>query len=127
MHNIPSYSCSTKADGCFDGKCKHCHALHVHTECVQVGPGSEGKQCTLCCAHGRAAHIPKPGDIPVELQDLLKSAPFCDNVRRYNASTGFVSFGDASGGRASTNLPGRGPIVYVLRGQVYHRSSVLLP
>ena len=123
----PLYSCSTKPDGTFDGKCNDCQALHFKTECVQVASGADGKKCTLCCAHGRAAHLPKPTDAPGELQELLKSASFCDNIRRYNAATGFVSFGDASGGSAATNLRGRGPPVYVLHGQVYHRISVLLP
>ena len=123
----PVYSCSTRADGSFDGKCSKCQALHFQTECVHVGPGPEGKQYTTCCAHGRAAHIPRPVDVPKELQELLKSPSFCDNIRRYNAATGFVSFGDASGGTAAARIPGQGPPVYVLHGQVYHRISVLLP
>ena len=78
-------------------------------------------------SHGRAAHIPRPVDLPKALQELLKSPSFCDNIRRYNAATGFVSFGDASGGTAAARIPGQGPPVYVLHGQVYHRISVLLP
>ena len=58
---------------------------------------------------------------------MLKSPSFCDNIRRYNAAAGFVSFGDASAGTAGATFPGRGPPVYVLHGQVYHRISVLLP
>ena len=87
----------------------------------------KAKKCTMCCAHGRAAHIPRPADIPRELQEMLKSPSFCDNIRRYNAATGFVSFGDASSGTTAAEIPGQGPPVYVLHGQVYHRISVLMP
>ena len=104
----PLHSCSTNEDGTFDGKCRECEALHFQSECAQVAAGPEGKQFTTCCARGRAAHIPKPSDVPRELQDLLKSAVFCDNIRRYNAASGFVSFGDASGGTAVARIPGQG-------------------
>ena len=123
----PMHSCNTKEDGTFNGKCRECDALHVQSECAQVAASPEGKQFTTCCARGRAAHIPKPNDVPRELQDLLKSAVFCDNIRRYNAASGFISFGDASGSTTAARIPGQGPPVYVVHGQVYHRINVLMP
>lgn len=50
-----------------------------------------------------------------------------ENIRRYDAVARFVSFGVFFGVSAAEHMPGEGPPVYVMHGQVYHRISVLMP
>jgi hypothetical protein len=69
---------------------------------------------------------PYPLHIANDLRTLLAQPEVARDIRRYNSALAFVSFAD-TGGNAARHLPGQGPFVYAIEGQVYHSISSLDP
>ena len=94
--------------------CPHCHALRFCNEKYN------------CCHNGKVALLPL-NPYPQELKHLFLandaiSKNFLDNIRQYNSSVSFASFG------AQMEPPsGRGPYCLRVHGQTYHRSGTLYP
>ena len=100
--------------GPMDGVCSFCQALRFPAEQLN------------CCQRGKVSLPPLPA-CPQGLQDLFLgdtnlSRNFHANIRQYNSSVAFASFGAAM----STPL-GRGTYAFRIHGQVYHRSGSLHP
>ncbi|CAA7054895.1 unnamed protein product [Microthlaspi erraticum] len=82
----------------------------------------------MCCMHGKI-ELPPPPPVPEILQDLLfkgddKSKNFKENIRAYTSMFGFTSMG----GKVDTSInKGRGPPIFRLLGQNFHRIGSLLP
>jgi hypothetical protein len=82
--------------------------------------------------HGKLRHVepvpPRPYPIYVQnsLQKLLGKVSFTESIRQYNGAMAFVDFSD-NGGNAARHLPGRGPYVYAIEGQLFRSMSSLEP
>jgi len=129
-----TFSCSCLPSGEWDGRCATCDALYFKTECSRTSSSADGVRFTLCCSGGKTSNIPRinlPGGILKEMfaSDATTRAAkdFREQIRRYNAAMGFVSFSDPGSEAAASPTAGRGPPVYVLHGQVYHAVSTLYP
>jgi hypothetical protein len=92
------------------------------------------KKFTSCCRKGKVK-LPKPkGENGVELaypeflRTLLSdttapsSTHFRENIRSYNNAVSFASMG-----AKIVDVPGRGPYVFKVHGQTYHKTSHLQP
>jgi hypothetical protein len=96
--------------------CPECEAKHFAKELPSDGKFSS------CCHKGKVklnALLPYPKllFLLVTKQHEL-SAVFMDNIRAYNSSIAFASFG------AKLSLPvGTGPYCFRIHGQIYHRTS----
>ncbi|XP_018462957.1 uncharacterized protein LOC108834093 [Raphanus sativus] len=83
---------------------------------------------SICCMHGKI-ELPPPPQLPQVIIDLLlngdtRSKNFRENIRAYNSMFAFTSMG----GKVDTSInKGRGPPVFRLLGQNYHRIGSLLP
>ncbi|WZZ74526.1 hypothetical protein YC2023_085896 [Brassica napus] len=83
---------------------------------------------SMCCMHGKI-ELPPPPQLPQVMIDLLlngdtRSKNFRENIRAYNSMFAFTSMG----GKVDTSInKGRGPPVFRLLGQNYHRIGSLLP
>lgn len=83
---------------------------------------------SLCCMHGKV-ELPLLKDPPPTLSKLLdntdaKSRHFIENIRAFNMMFSFTSLG----GKVDSSInQGRGPYVFRLHGQNYHRIGSLLP
>lgn len=107
--------------------CTHCGALHWLAERVSNSSQRTPRYGT-CCKHGEVVLDPYP-DPPRELQRLFigddsMSASFRDNIRQYNAALAFTSLGADI---VETVNDGRGPYVFKVHGELYHRIGSLLP
>jgi hypothetical protein len=79
-----------------------------------------------CCHNGKVLLPPLP-EYPPEFEQLLtsndeQSRNFRENIRQYNSSVSFASFG-----AKTATPPGRGPYTFRLHGQIYHRAGCLHP
>lgn len=107
----------------------------------QVQPFSIGKMdvtCGFCgahrfekeklnCCHNGKVMLPPLPDYPMEFKELLtsnseQSKHFLGQIRQYNSAVSFASFG-----AKLVSPPGRGPYVFRLQGQIYHRAGSLHP
>ena len=90
--------------------CIHCGARFSDFE------RNTKKQFNLCCMNGNI-QLRVTDDYPVALQRLLtEDAHFRENIRTYNAAMSFASLG-----AKLAPVPGNGPYVFRVQGQVYHR------
>ncbi|XP_064643098.1 uncharacterized protein LOC135497266 [Lineus longissimus] len=94
--------------------CKDCAALRFSSENFN------------CCHNGKVSLPPLP-PYPPELQNLFmandaQSKNFMENIRQYNSSVSFASFGGHV-----VRPSGRGPYTFRLHGQLYHRAGSLHP
>ncbi|XP_058810192.1 uncharacterized protein LOC131675282 [Phymastichus coffea] len=101
-------------------KCSNCDALHFQNE-----KDTNGK-FTSCCDKGKIKMQDNP-PYPKLLKDLATgntqdSGEFRKNIRLYNNALAFASFG-----ANFDRLPGRGPRVIRICGQVYHNVYALHP
>ena len=83
---------------------------------------------SLCCGYGKV-ELPKFKEAPHTYKNLFhsqdsKSRYFMENIRRYNSMFSFTSMG----GKVDKSINnGRGPYVFRLSGENYHRLGSLLP
>ena len=102
-------------------KCECCASLNFPEERVLRGHFS------ICCNHGKTAHLPPFDDPGPVLHELLtasdaRSNSFRKNIRSYNSALSFMSVG-----AKVVAPPGVGPPVYKVHGTVCHWSGDLLP
>ena len=95
--------------------CSHCQARHFK------GERAQDKQFNTCCAKGKVI-LPEPGHFPDLLKALItqnhpKSNEFLLQIRNYNSALAF--------GAQIVTVPGRGPKVFKIHGQIYHNTSAV--
>lgn len=116
----------------------HCGPLNIICQyCASknfIGERPPDKKFTLCCRKGKVK-LPKPQDIngnelsyPTFLRDLMSNRNnvdyrgFRENIRCINNAVSFASMG-----AKIVEPAGRGPYVFKVHGQTYHKTSHLLP
>ena len=110
-------------------ECKECNALLWEAEARTGNPNPRDKAYTICCQKGKVV-LPQAPPTPKPLLDLFfntdtKSQNFKNNIRTYNSMFSFTSMGGKVDD--SINRKGRGPYVFRLHGQTYHKIGSLLP
>ena len=114
-------------------KCPHCKAWHWKAEHLTSGETKFGK----CCLQGKITLATRE-DPPPELMRLWTSdddlsKKFRGDIRRYNSMFALASTGAELQTPDSTlqphhgNVPGSGPWVYRLQGQLYHKLGPMEP
>lgn len=106
--------------GPLNAVCRHCEARHFNCESTSRG------HFTLCCNNNQMVIPEGPRRLqqaPELLQSLLVddsriATQFRKNIRRYNNTLAFAAFSTDLNQR---RLPGRGPRVFTVHGQVYRR------
>ncbi|XP_060846503.1 LOW QUALITY PROTEIN: uncharacterized protein LOC132926182 [Rhopalosiphum padi] len=105
--------------GALDAVCRECNARHFHCERAARGHFS------TCCNNGQVTATGQRVLLTatVRLTNLLiddsqDGTNFRRETRRYNNSLAFAAFSSDLNRR---RLPGRGPSVYTVHGQVYRR------
>lgn len=99
-------------------RCSDCGALHFAAEKTCRGKFS------TCCASG-SIRLPALTTFPQQFhswltEDTVDGKNFRVNIRKYNGSFAFASFGYQTVGFSS------GPHAFVIHGQVYHRTAKTL-
>ncbi|XP_022019643.1 uncharacterized protein LOC110919688 [Helianthus annuus] len=108
--------------------CSYCHAMLWKDEMLRGNLDSKKSAFSLCCSNGDVELPPSP-DPPPFLEKLYRrssseSRNFMNNIRAYNMMFSFTSLG----GKVSKSFQkSRGPYVFGLQGQNYHRIGTLLP
>lgn len=100
--------------------CRHCEARHFNCERTSRG------HFTLCCNNNQMVIAEGPRrlqEAPELLQSLLVddsqiATQYRRDIRRYNNTLAFAAFSTDLNQR---RLPGRGPKVFTVHGQVYRR------
>ena len=100
--------------------CRHCEARHFNCERTSRG------HFTLCCNNNQMVIAEGPRrlqEAPELLQSLLVddsqiATQYRRDIRRYNNTLAFAAFSTDLNQR---RLPGRGPRVFTVHGQVYRR------
>ena len=99
-------------------KCQYCHALHFANERPQDG------KFKSCCHKGKIKMPARPV-YPEFLRNLLSNLEnpdhrhFLKNIRSYNSMMSFASLGAP----VLQQVPGRGPAIIRIQGQIYHLAS----
>ena len=125
-----NFTAQLEAHNCgpFNIICQFCKSRNF------IGERPSDCKFTSCCRKGKVK-LPNPKDAngnnlnyPEFLRKLLFDVtnPSCthfrENIRSYNSAVSFASLG-----AKIVELPGRGPYVFKVHGQTYHRTSHLQP
>ncbi|KAK1423926.1 hypothetical protein QVD17_19237 [Tagetes erecta] len=108
--------------------CNECHAMLWKNEKIRGNKNGKKKSFSLCCSKG-TIQLPDPPEPPTLLYHFYKSNSseaknFMNNIRAYNMMFSFTSLG----GKIDRSVArGKGPYVFRLQGQNYHRIGSLLP
>lgn len=108
--------------------CTLCGAMMWYQERARKDRKSTHPKFSLCCMHGKVK-LPLLKNPPPILRRYLenkdaKSRHFVKNIRTFNMMFSFTSMG----GKVDYSInQGRGPYVFRLHGQDYHRIWSLLP
>lgn len=108
--------------------CQSCKAMLWHAETKRGNADGKKTAYSLCCGNGNI-ELPESPDPPRLLHNLYrnrhpKSAHFMSNIRAYNMMFSFTSMG----GKVDKAINrGRGPYVYRMQGQNYHRLGSMIP
>ncbi|KAL4083260.1 hypothetical protein QTP88_028590 [Uroleucon formosanum] len=105
--------------GALTAVCRHCDARHFSSERMAMGHFS------TCCNNGQ---VTATGDrvsalyllMNLLISDSQDSRRYRTDIRRYNNALAFAAFTSSVNPR---RLPGRGPRVFTLQVQVYHRTN----
>ncbi|XP_022004032.1 uncharacterized protein LOC110901515 [Helianthus annuus] len=108
--------------------CSKCDAMLWEDEMLRGTQKRKKTSYSLCCSNGDV-ELPPPPTPPPLLRHLYKSHTsqsrnFMDNIRAYNMMFSFTSLG---GNVNKSYQRGKGPYVFRLQGQNYHRMGSLLP
>ena len=105
-------------------RCPYCNAAFWYGERLK-GHDYGVRQPTyhLCCGGGRVYMEPEE-EPPEYIKHLLQQNAFMENIRAYNQMFAMTSFG-ATVDEAINN--GRGPYVFKISGQIYHKIGSFLP
>jgi hypothetical protein len=112
-----------------DYECRHCKAIFWYGERVRAKQRDGTIVYNNCCKGGKI-DIPPYKPRPEPLSTLARfdgdhtSKKFIKNIRQYNCLFAFTSMGAQID--KSVN-DGRGPPLFKICGQVYHRVGSLLP
>jgi len=105
--------------GVLNAVCRHCGARHFACERASLG------HFFTCCNNGRMTVtgnrvlFPAPERLmSLLVDDSQESSHFRTEIRRYNNTLAFAAFSSDLNPR---RLPGRGPRVFTVHGQVYRR------
>ena len=106
--------------------CQHCRALHWIDEKLTASTRAN-VLFGSCCRQGKI-EVALPHRPPPTLWRLFTgihaaSNNFFANIRKFNSALAFTSMGSDR----VDDLPGNGPYVYKIGGQVYHRSGDIAP
>ncbi|XP_071699127.1 uncharacterized protein [Rutidosis leptorrhynchoides] len=101
--------------------CTYCGATFWYEERLRASSATLNYH--RCCEGGRV-DLPPEQSPPNTIIDLLGNKHFMDNIRAYNQMFSMASYG-AHIDDAINN--GRGPYVFRISGQVYHRIGALCP
>ena len=109
-------------------QCSKCNAMLWEAEMLRGNQDGKKTSYSFCCKSG-AVQLPNVSKPPPLLKSLYtsdnpKATNFMKNIRAYNMMFAFTSMG---GKINQGNLRGRGPYVFRLQGQNYHRMGSLLP
>ena len=105
-------------------RCPHCNAAFWYGERLKGHDyGSGAPAYHLCCANGRVLMRPEQ-DPPEYIKHLLQQNAFMENIRAYNQMFAMTSFGATVD---ETVNHGRGPYVFKVSGQIYHKIGTLIP
>ncbi|XP_022032445.1 uncharacterized protein LOC110933536 [Helianthus annuus] len=108
--------------------CSKCDAMLWEDEMLKGNKKRKKTSYSLCCSNGDV-ELPPPPTPPPLLRHLYKSHTsqchnFMNNIRAYNMMFSFTSLG----GKVDKSYQiGKGPYVFRLHGQNYHRMGSLLP
>ncbi|XP_022014140.1 uncharacterized protein LOC110913626 [Helianthus annuus] len=108
--------------------CSKCDAMLWEDEMLRGNQKRNKTSYSLCCSNGDV-ELPRPPTPPPLLRHLYKSRTsqsrnFMDNIRAYNMMFSFTSLG----GKVDKSYQrGKGPYVFRLQCQNYHRMGCLLP
>ncbi|XP_025192083.1 uncharacterized protein LOC112592287, partial [Melanaphis sacchari] len=107
--------------GPLDAACAHCYGRHFR--CEKIG----NTHFSTCCNNGQMAItgdrvLGQPPELLIRLliDDSQVARHFRKEIRRYNNTLAFAAFSTDLNPR---RLPGRGPKVFTVHGQVYRRIS----
>ena len=114
--------------GFMDTLCSRCFALHWMEEKLAASAVAN-PQFGTCCNSGNVAIQLLP-DPPPALRRFydgsdIQSREFKENMWRYNRAFAFTSFGVTED--HSVNSEQRGPPVFRIQGELFHRMGSLLP
>ena len=119
--NFNEASIETHDCGPLNVQCQYCKAYHFEKE-----KPSDGK-FKSCCHKGKIK-LERKDPFPTFLENLMtnQNDPFhhnyMDQIRSYNSALSFASMG-----ATTVSIPGHGPYVFKVQGQVYHRTSHVEP
>ena len=104
--------------------CKKCGSCNFPGEAIGTGATLH---YAICCHNGKTKNLPDFPEAPPVLKRLLTDGrrdarSFREQIRQYNASLAFVSFG-----ATIAVPPGKGVPVFRIHGGVYHASGALRP
>ncbi|XP_022024880.1 uncharacterized protein LOC110925221 [Helianthus annuus] len=108
--------------------CSKCDAMLWEDEMLRGNKKRKKTSYSLCCSNGDV-ELPSPLTPPPLLRHLYKSHTsqsrnFMDNIRAYNMMFSFTSL---DGKVDKSYQRSKGPYVFRLQGQNYHRMASLLP
>ena len=109
-------------------RCEHFNAILWCEERLNSHKGTKKPSFRICCKQGKI-DLPKIAYPPPYLAGLLTgegsdATNFKENIRSYNSMFSFTSMGGAVDKEINE---GKGPYVFRLHGQNYHRIGSLLP
>nr|XP_043633322.1 uncharacterized protein LOC122604498 [Erigeron canadensis] len=109
-------------------KCSKCNAMLWEAEMLRGNHDLKKTAFGFCCSSGDV-QLPPPPEPPAVLKKLFKeknqkSNNFMSNIRAYNMMFSFTSMG---GKIDKTVMKGKGPFVFRLQGQNFHRMGSLMP
>uniref|UniRef100_A0A0D3EC33 ATP-dependent DNA helicase n=1 Tax=Brassica oleracea var. oleracea TaxID=109376 RepID=A0A0D3EC33_BRAOL len=115
-------------DGDPGWNCKFCQAYMWYGETIGKRRRSANPVFTMCCKHGKVV-LPRLANPPMELMTLLckgdeLSKHYREFIRAYNMMFSFTSLG----GKIDHSINnGRGPFVFRMSGENYHRIGDIVP
>ncbi|PWA55261.1 hypothetical protein CTI12_AA398520 [Artemisia annua] len=105
-------------------RCRYCNAAFWRGERLAGRSYSAHvSHYHLCCGNGKVFMEPEQ-DPPEYIKQLLEDAAFMEHIRAYNQMFAMTSFGATID---NTVNHGRGPYVFKVSGQIYHRIGSLCP
>lgn len=105
-----------------DQICHHCKARFWYDERV-IASSRRRPEYHRCCSSGKVKLESQDG-YPEYIKELFTNRHFMENIRAYNQMFAMTSLGAEIDN--SINM-GRGPYVFKISGQIYHRIGSLCP
>nr|KAJ0221353.1 hypothetical protein LSAT_V11C200065880 [Lactuca sativa] len=97
--------------------CEFCGVIFWYNERVLYLSRADNQRYTKCCKSDTIV-LPPPLSPPVVLSQLFEDGHFLHNIRAYNSMFSMTSFGAKVDDEINN---GRGPYVFKISGQIFHR------